>query len=222
MCVLEEFPSYGRFLSGSHEKVLCHKEGKRQKRQTRDAAQARGGILSRTARAGPSRQLVGLGRLEPQESWMGRQGPLCQGTPAQRSVPISWAHTGDLDGRQVDSLCPGFDLGCNTRPDSWLPDALALHQLSVQRLPTCQLRLHPHPCLWATVSLCLPSCQPLILLTGSDSLEKPPSRLFQPTGKTRKLPHSLARTSARHVSQVTQARSVQLHPGTQMGKRGIP
>ena len=30
MCVLEEFPSHGPFLFGSHEKVLCHKEGKRQ------------------------------------------------------------------------------------------------------------------------------------------------------------------------------------------------
>lgn len=29
MCVLEEFPSHGPFLSGSREKVLCHKEGKR-------------------------------------------------------------------------------------------------------------------------------------------------------------------------------------------------
>lgn len=81
VCVLEEFPSLpmDAFSLEAMRKVLCHKEGKRQKRQTRDAAQARGGILSRTARAGPSRQLVGLGRLEPQESWMGGRAPFVRG-----------------------------------------------------------------------------------------------------------------------------------------------
>lgn len=46
----------------------------RDRRQTRDAAQARGGILSRTARAGPSRQLAGLVRgWSPRRAgWGGR------------------------------------------------------------------------------------------------------------------------------------------------------
>lgn len=98
MCVLEEFPSHGPFVSGSREKVLCHKEGNGQKEtDTR---------CSIAERWNSQQDCKSRSRLEPQESWMGRHGSLHQGTLAQRSVPISWAHTGDLGGRQVDSLCP--------------------------------------------------------------------------------------------------------------------
>lgn len=147
---------------------------------------------------------MGLRRLEPQESWMGRHGSLRQGTLAQRSIPISWAHTGDLGGRQVDSLCPRVLLGTVTHaqtPGSQM-HCFCTSSVSTTCSSASSVCIHTHV-FWATVTLCLPSCQPLILFTRSDSLRKPPSRLFQSTGKTRKLPHSLARTSARHRTQVT-------------------
>lgn len=78
---------------------------------------------------------------------MGRQGSLCQGTPAQHSVPISWAHTGDLGGRQVDSLCPGLTWAVtHAQTPGSQTHWLCTSSVSTACPPASSVCIHTHVC----------------------------------------------------------------------------
>lgn len=115
MCVLEEFPSRGPFLSGSREKVLCHKEGKRQEetdtRCSTGEVEFSAGLQGQVPEVTPARQAWkatsprGSGGWSPRRAGWGGIAPFV-GELQPSTLPPSPGHTGDLGGQQVDSLGP--------------------------------------------------------------------------------------------------------------------